>query len=168
MFVDNTLLRHCEHNISIPIGKFELDLTIVNKKMASSVDNWLWVAVQKGAKHLFLSLCTSGMIIYTLPRTIFAADSLVSLEVYATDYDDRSIRFSFGGFQVGRRMCCNLKRLNLNNVNVDDSTIGSLSSIFLSIEKLTLEHCWGCERFRSVIFLTSENSILSPTLMTMP
>ncbi|XVF25091.1 hypothetical protein REPUB_Repub13aG0184000 [Reevesia pubescens] len=80
-YVDNTLQRHIEQK-DRSIQKFVLHMTHYNSELTTRMDQWIDLGVKNNIKELELHVPGNLRRFYSLPKCVFAANTMTALRVY--------------------------------------------------------------------------------------
>ncbi|XP_031287656.1 F-box/LRR-repeat protein At3g58980-like [Pistacia vera] len=131
-FIDVSLLRFCEHKVSMQAFRLLISLADV-EGLPCSFENWIRLAVENDVKELDITIKTDENKLYILPQIIFFAKLLTTLKLngFKLEKPPDTIRFCF------------LKKLKLVRVHISEPMVQKITSDCVLLEELYFLHCWG-------------------------
>ncbi|GMQ08088.1 hypothetical protein CsSME_00051980 [Camellia sinensis var. sinensis] len=136
-FVDDTLLRYHEQNFRI--RKFKLYFTLVDSAMGSLVDRWIALVIKCRVEGLHIWIIPPDYALYTLPHTIFSANSIQALEL------QNGCKFEQASHRQSIRFV-SLRKLCLRRMHVDMQLVENIISSCPLIEEIELDQCLGLKK----------------------
>ncbi|KAM3325212.1 hypothetical protein P3S67_000336 [Capsicum chacoense] len=134
--VDTIMERYRDGKI--PIEKFELLDCEGSTHGLTSIDKWIDIALQNGAKDLVIKVASVSLPIFT----ILAAKSLRELVLESCN-TLMPISLSSG---FGVASCNSLRKLSLNKVSLDENMFQTLINCCPLIVSFIFEYCLGLEK----------------------
>lgn len=140
--IDSTLQRYLQNNI--PIERFDLDLDIKNKELASFAETWIQSLASKKSclKELSLAIFVKIDDWFTLPDEIFSCENLNTVSVRVNDrvINSRYIWSKPVMINSNRVInCVSLRVLELLNVDISEEVLANFFSTCTLLEKINLD-----------------------------
>ncbi|KAL3527614.1 hypothetical protein ACH5RR_012270 [Cinchona calisaya] len=134
-YVNSTLLRYQKEHRHI-IEELNIDVTFDDDQdgLASVLDGWLEIAVEKGVKVIELSIKSFRQRYYKVPNCILKAESLTNLSLSKCKFQKKL---------KGELMWANLLSLDLHNVRIGDKMFRAIISGCPLINDLSISNCSG-------------------------